>query len=401
MERYLQRLQQHFEVREPQVLAFLPEEGRFERLHWQARQLTERYPEPEMRPPLFGAVLGVKDIFHVDGFSTKAGSELPPEVLQGGEAPVVTALKKAGALILGKTVTTEFAYFAPGPTRNPYHEAHTPGGSSSGSAAAVAAGLCPLALGTQTIGSINRPAAFCGVVGYKPTYERISREGVTPLAPSLDHVGFFTLDAFSCALVASLVVDRWQPQNVSRRPVLGVPRGPYLDEASPEGLSHFEAVCYDVKDVPAMPDFTQIAERHKDLLAAEAAQIHAEWFAQYDHLYHSKTAALITRGQQVPQAAVDEARAGRKRLRDDLTGLMDDSGIDLWIAPAAPGPAPEGLESTGDPVMNLPWTQGGLPTLSIPAGVNESGLPLGLQTVGRWRGDEALLMWAQQIEAEL
>lgn len=408
LEQYLERLQRHFEVREPQVVAFLPEEERFQRLRRQARQLLERYPQPEMRPPLFGLPLGVKDIFHVAGFPTGAGSKLPPEQLQGGEAPVVTALKKAGALVLGKTITTEFAYFAPGPTRNPRNLAHTPGGSSSGSAAAVAADLCPLALGTQTIGSINRPAAFCGVVGYKPTYGRISREGVVPLAASLDHVGFFTSDAFSCAVVASLIVARWQPQQVRRKPVLGVPRGPYLDRASPQGLEHFEGVCeklsgagYDVRDVPAMADFAQIEQRHNDLLAAEAAQVHAEWFARYDHLYHARTAALITRGRQVPPSVVAKAREGRERLRQALTALMEDNGIDLWIAPAAPGAAPEGLESTGDPIMNLPWTQSGMPAITIPAGVNESGLPLGLQCVGRWQGDEALLAWAEEIEAEL
>jgi Asp-tRNA(Asn)/Glu-tRNA(Gln) amidotransferase A subunit family amidase len=189
---------------------------------------------------------------------------------------------------------------------------------------------------------------------------------------------------------------------------LGVPQGPYLDRASPQGLRHFQGVCkqlaaagYKVKEVRAMPDFDQIVERHNNLLAAEAAQVHAEWFARYDHLYHAKTAALITRGKQVPQAVVAEARAGRERLRRSLTELMEDNGLDLWIAPAAPGAAPEGLESTGDPVMNLPWTHSGMPAISIPAGADDSGLPLGLQCVGRWRDDEALLTWAQEIEAEL
>ncbi len=143
-----------------------------------------------MRPPLFGIPIGIKDIFHVNGFSTHAGSRLPPKQLMGEEAKCVSDLKKAGALILGKTVTTEFAYFEPGPTMNPHNPNHTPGGSSSGSAAAVAAGLCPLALGSQTIGSIIRPASFCGVVGYKPSYDRISRDGVIPVSPSLDHIGF-------------------------------------------------------------------------------------------------------------------------------------------------------------------------------------------------------------------
>ncbi|MEK7328196.1 MAG: amidase, partial [Chloroflexota bacterium] len=188
---YLDHLKDQFDLRESSILAFVPEEGRFGRLYREAEELLRRYPQPETRPPLFGIPVGIKDIFHVAGFATRAGSKLPPELLQGLEAESITALKKAGALIMGKTVTTEFAYFGPGPTRNPHNPDHTPGGSSSGSAAAVAAGMCQLALGTQTIGSIVRPASFCGVVGYKPTYDRVSRAGVIPLSPSLDHIGPF------------------------------------------------------------------------------------------------------------------------------------------------------------------------------------------------------------------
>ncbi len=162
---YLGDLEEHFQEREPDVLAFVPEDSRFKRLRREVRTLLAEYPDPAKRPELFGVPVGIKDIFHVDGFVTRAGSEVPAELLQGAEAESVRRLKAAGALIMGKTVTTEFAYFAPGPTRNPYNPAHTPGGSSSGSAAAVGAGLCPLALGTQTVGSITRPAAFSGAVG--------------------------------------------------------------------------------------------------------------------------------------------------------------------------------------------------------------------------------------------
>jgi len=181
---YISQIETFFEECEPSILAFIPEENRFERLRKDAQELIWRFPDPKNRPPLFGMTVGVKDIFHVDGFTTQAGSRLPAHELQGNEAESVTRLKNAGALILGKTVTTEFAYFTPGPTRNPHDPAHTPGGSSSGSAAAVGAGLCPLALGTQTIGSLIRPAAFCGTVTLKPTYDRISRSGVIPLSPS-------------------------------------------------------------------------------------------------------------------------------------------------------------------------------------------------------------------------
>jgi Asp-tRNA(Asn)/Glu-tRNA(Gln) amidotransferase A subunit family amidase len=167
---YLDKLETRLATVEPHVHAFVPEVGRFERLRREAQALLVRYPDPTERPPLFGLLLGVKDIFHVDGLPTQAGSQLPLDVLAGEESAVVTAMRQAGALVLGKTVTAEFAYFAPGPTRNPHNLAHTPGGSSSGSAAAVAANLCPVALGTQTIGSVNRPAAFCGWwVSSRPT----------------------------------------------------------------------------------------------------------------------------------------------------------------------------------------------------------------------------------------
>lgn len=405
---YIDQLQTYFERREPDVLAFVEEEGRFERLRNEAEALLRRYPEPEMRPPLFGAALGVKDIFHVAGLETRAGSKLPVEELQGPEGAVVTAFKQAGALVLGKTVTTEFAYFAPGPTRNPHDAAHTPGGSSSGSAAAVGAGLCPLALGTQTIGSVNRPAAFCGVVGFKPSYERISRAGVIPLSPSLDHVGLFTADVFSMTLAASLVLAKWQPPERRERAVLAIPQGPYLQRASQEGLAHFAATRatlaragFEIKEVQALGDFEAIEARHMALMSAEAAQVHDAWFSKYDHLYHAKTAALLTRGAMVSDDDLAAAREARLTLRRQLMDLMESEQFDLWITPAAPGPAPAGLASTGDPVMNLPWTQSGLPSLTIPSGFNEEGLPFGLQLVGRWHGDELLLAQAQEIAAVL
>lgn len=403
---YLAQLEAYFEQREPAVLAFVPEEGRFARLRREAEQLLADYPDVEKRPSLFGVPIGVKDIFHVDGFVTQAGSKLPAAVLQGSEATAVAKLKQAGALILGKTVTTEFAYFAPGPTRNPYNPAHTPGGSSSGSAAASGAGLSPLTFGTQTIGSVNRPAAFCGTVGYKPSYDRISKAGVIPLAASVDHVGLFAPDVAGIELAAGLLCSHWQPLVTGRQPVLGVPEGSYLDRADAEGRSHFRKICrhlhdagFAVKSVLAMPDFEEIYTRHNLLVAAEAARFHAEWFAQYGELYHPKTVELIERGRGVTERQLQKARQGRLQLRDELLQLMSKNSIDVWLSPPAPGAAPKGLDSTGDPVMNLPWTHSGLPTVSLPAGNNRAGLPLGLQLTGRWYEDEALLNWAAELES--
>lgn len=404
----LDRLEARFAEREPEVRAFLPEapeDTRFERLRREEEALHARWPDPDRRPPLFGVPVGVKDIFRADGFETRAGSRLPPELFAGPEASSVTALREAGALILGKTVSTEFAYFAPGPTRNPRNPEHTPGGSSSGSAAAVAAGLCPLALGTQTIGSILRPAAYCGVVGFKPTYGRVPVDGVIPLAPSLDHVGFFTQDAGSARVVASLLCSEWRDDEPERRPRLGVPEGPYLEQASAEAQDHFWSVCdrltsagYEIAIVPAMADFEEIAQRHRRIVAAEIARVHADWFPRYEDLYAPQTTELIRRGQAITDAQLEEDRKGRDRLLDALTRRMDDYRFDLWISPPAQGPAPKGLGSTGDPVMNLPWTHAMLPAICLPAGRNAAGLPMGLQVTGSIGDDEELLLFALDLE---
>lgn len=402
---YLEVLEARFAEIEPGIQAFVPEEDRFERLRSDALALERRFPHPLSRPPLFGLPFGVKDIFRVDGLSTRAGSRLPAKTFAGREARSVMKLKSAGALIMGKTVTTEFAYFDPGPSRNPYNPQHTPGGSSSGSAAAVSAGLCPIATGTQTIGSIVRPASYCGIVGFKPSYERISRYGVIPLAPSLDHVGVFAKDIAGAELAASVLCRDWQLAVTEMKPILGVPEGKYLERASPQGLAHFSETCrllaecgYTLKPVTAMEDFDQIVNRHQLILAAEAAQVHAQWFAQFGDLYHERMAELIKRGREVSVGQLAEALNGRQQLRLELTALMDEHGLDLWICPSAPGAAPKGLESTGDPIMNLPWTHSGLPTVNLPSGFSEVGLPMGLQLAGRWYEDEALLEWSAQLE---
>ncbi len=405
---YLAQLEARIAETDPAIKSLMPEPGRFERLRREAEALAARYPNADERPLLFGVPVGIKDILHVDGLVTTAGSRLPPEELQGPESASVTALKQAGALILGKTVSTEFAYFAPGPTRNPRNPEHTPGGSSSGSAAAVAAGMAPLALGTQTVGSIIRPAAFCGVVGYKPTYDRTSRAGVIPLAPSLDHVGVFAADVPGARLAASVLCADWRAEAPPRRPVLGVPEGPYLTYASEAALAHFRATVqalagagYSVVAVDAMPDFQAIGARHNLIVAAEAAQVHAPWFDRFRDRYHPKTIDLVERGRQISSEALAQALLGRQQLRAELTHLMNVHGLDLWLSPAAPGPAPRGLESTGDPVMNFPWTHSGLPAVTVPSGVVGGGLPLGLQVAARWQADELLLAWAEDIERVL
>ena len=406
---FLSQVEARFIQYEPLVLAFIPEENHFDRLRREAVDLVLRDPDLIKRPLLFGALVGVKDIFHVEGFTTQAGSRLPPEGLQGKQAESVTRLKNAGALIMGKTVTTEFAYFSPGPTRNPHNLEHTPGGSSSGSAAAVAAGFCHLALGTQTIGSIIRPAAFCGVVGVKPTYDRISRDGVIPLSSSLDHVGYFVPDADGALNAGRVLYNDWDELlSPLKKPRLGIPEGPYLQSASEEGLAHFEMVCkllenagYELQRIPIMLDFAEIRARHDVIMSAEAAQVHAEWFGKYENLYSAKLTELIRRGQQITADQLQNALSARDDFRAELRRAFLDHNIDLWISPSTVGPAPKGLESTGDPVMDLPWTQAGLPVINLPAGKSEEDLPLGLQAVGNWYKDESLLFWATDLEKVL
>jgi Asp-tRNA(Asn)/Glu-tRNA(Gln) amidotransferase A subunit family amidase len=404
MAEYLTNLETAFDRIEPKIHAFISEPERFQRLH---KEIDIQ--KPEGNQPLRGLLVAVKDIFQVDGFATQAGSQLPSVLLAGPEADCITALRKLGALILGKTVTTEFAYFAPGATRNPHNPYHTPGGSSSGSAAAVAAGLAPLAFGTQTIGSIIRPASYCGVIGFKPSYGRISTQGVIPLAPSVDTVGYFTADLAGTSTIAPFLLSGWKdvPANI-KQPVLGIPSGPYLEMADPEMIAHYRETCvnlqhagYQVLEIPLMPDFETIACYHNQIVAYEAAKIHRSWFQEFSGRYHIKTAELIKRGQTIPVKDYQRALDSISILRHTLSKRMKSEGIDLWLSPSAQGSAPKGLESTGSPILNLPWTHCGYPTINLPSGFDKTGLPFGLQVTAGWNRDEALLKWCSKLQVSI
>jgi Asp-tRNA(Asn)/Glu-tRNA(Gln) amidotransferase A subunit family amidase len=408
---YVDELCDRAEAIDGAILSLLPEPGRRERLRAEAAALRERWPDPGSRPPLYGVPVGVKDIFRVDGFPTRCGSALPPELFVGPEAESVAILRRAGALVLGKTVTTEFAAFEPGATANPRNPGHTPGGSSSGSAAAVAAGLCPLALGSQTVGSVIRPAAFCGVVGFKPSYGRIPTTGVIPYSPSVDHVGFFAQDVAGARLAASVLCDDWRAdaaQVGDRTLVIALPDGPYVPPATADGLAALERQLaalaeagYTVKRVPAFADIAAITERHRRLAVAELAVVHRDWFAGYGALYRPRTVGLIRDGQTVGAEELNAALAGRLSLRAELATLLRDAGADLWIAPPARGVAPEGLGATGDPIVNAPWTHAGVPAITVPAGHNARGLPFGAQLIAPHGSDEQLLAWAEPIAVVL
>ena len=395
------------EALDSDIRALLPEADRRSRLLDEGGRLQA---EAGAGMPLFGMLVAVKDIIHVDGFETRAGSQLPAEVLAGPEAGCIRALRSAGALVLGKSVTTEFACFKPAVTRNPRNLRHSPGGSSSGSAAAVAAGYCPLALGSQTIGSIIRPAAFCGIVGFKPGYGRIDISGFIHCSPSVDTIGTFTRDAATAAQVASVLCGEWRAGvSVPGKPVLGIPEGPYLEQTEPPAREDFgnqlealRSAGYQVAEVPAFAHIEEIDYRHRQMMVAEMAQVHEPWFDEHAGLFDEGTAALVEQGRGVPRAALEEARRGRGELRQELEALMAAEGIDLWACPSATGPAPKGLASTGDPSMNLPWTHAGMPVLGLPAGESSaSGMPLGIQFIAPVGGDEELLAWGAGLERGL
>ncbi len=397
------------------VRAVLPEPGRRQRLLGEAEELLRRYPEAEGRPALFGALLGVKDIFNAEGFATRAGSALPPEHFAGAEATSVGRLREAGALVVGKTVSTEFAYVDPGATANPHDTRRTPGGSSSGSAAAVAAGMAGVALGSQTVGSVIRPAAFCGVTGYKPSYGRIPTDGMLIFSETADHVGVFGQGVAGVELAASVVCDGWRSAPEDRRetaerarPTLAVPVGAYLEQANAEALSAFEAQverlasqgCR-VRRLPMLDDIAALSKRHRTLVAAEFAMAHDERYREFGSLYRANSAMLVDEGRAIGAEALAEARASTLELRERVEAVMAAEGIEALICPSAVGAAPVSLRSTGDPAMNMPWTHTGQPVLTLPGATSGEGMPLGLQVVGRFHADEDLFALATVIEGLL
>jgi Asp-tRNA(Asn)/Glu-tRNA(Gln) amidotransferase A subunit family amidase len=360
LEAHVDEILARVDALEPRLRALIPEPERHARLGREVAALQGRYPDPSARPPLFGVLVAVKDIISVDGLPTRAGSALPPASFAAPEATVVERLRAAGALILAKTVTTEFAYADPGATVNPYHPGHTPGGSSSGSAAAVAVGLAPLALGSQTVGSVIRPAAFCGVVGFKPSYGRIPTDGVLYFSRSVDHVGLFAQDAEGVALAAREICDDWRDVPGAGLPVLGIPVGPYLEQALPDALRAFyrsverlRAQKYDVREVPALEDIDAIGARHVRLMTAEFAREHEARYRAHGSLFRPMSAMLIDAARGLDPAVLEEGRTSIDRLRRELESRMDAAGIDAWISPAATGPAPPGLAATGSPAMSL------------------------------------------------
>lgn len=377
-----------------------------------ARQCAAELAEGRRRGPLHGVPLGFKDIYYTAGLGTEAGSPLLAGFVPDRDAETVARLRAAGAIVLGKTETTQFASGDAAPTRNPYNLAHTPGGSSSGSAAAVAARMVPAALGSQTAGSVLRPAAFCGIAGFKPSAGRFSLQGIIPFAWSLDHPGVLARSVADLRLFFTLLDEYGgsapEPAEIAA-PKLGLLRGAFLDRAEPEALANLEHVARqlasagaNVREVRLPDDFDLALEVHQIIMVTEAAAYHAAAHAARPRAYRRRLKTAIEVGELIPAVAYLQAQRLRAELTEAAGGLF--AGVDCLLMPAATGPAPAGIESTGDPAFNAPWSLFGMPAIALPSGLSRSGLPLGLQIIGPALADVRLLSaaaWCERFIAPL
>jgi Asp-tRNA(Asn)/Glu-tRNA(Gln) amidotransferase A subunit family amidase len=358
--------------------------------------------------PLRGMPVGLKDIYDTADMPTEYGSAAYKGHRPAADASSVTMLKRAGGVVIGKTVTTEFAHQQTGKTRNPHNLEHTPGGSSSGSAAAVAAGFIPVATGSQTAGSVIRPAAYCGVAGFKPSYKLIPTIGVKCYAWSLDTVGLYGAGvadvAFATAAMTGrdLRVDRAAPA----APRVALIRTHIWAEASTDmqnavdtAARALEGAGASVKEVALPPLLEDAWRAHKTIILHEAARSYAFEYDNRRELLGPKTVAMLDEARTVSVDAYDDARRVAKRARDALADLMQD--FDAILTPSAPGAAPHGIGATGVANFNWLWTLMGTPCVNLPGLADGAGMPLGVQIVGRFGRDRAALEAALFTERAL
>jgi len=359
-----------------------------------ARQAADEAARGVFRGPLHGVPFGAKDIFYSAGLRTEGGSKVMADFVPDYDATAVARLKAAGAILLGKLHTTEFATSDPAPTRNPWNLACTPGGSSSGSAAAVAARMIPLALGSQTIGSNVRPASYCGLVGLKPTFGRISTRGVMALSYTQDHVGLMARSVEDVALGLSITAghDPDDPSS-SRAPVpdylasLTRRRAPRVNRLARSGAT--------VDEAKLPPSFRAAHAAAHVITRCDTSSIHAERYAQKADLYRPAIRASIELGMLIPGDLYVRALRIRRQFRREMSPLLE--RYDVLLTPTTPGPAPEGM-ATGDPQFQVPWSVSGLPSITVPCGFTTSGLPLGIQLVSGMFTEAALLATAAWCE---
>ena len=373
------------------------------------------------RGALHGVPVGLKDIYFTAGMRTTMSSTVYADFVPDHDSECVARLKRAGAIVLGKTVTTEFATGDPSRTRNPWNDAHTPGGSSSGSAVAVAARMCPAATGSQTAGSVNRPAAYNGVVGFKPTYGRVSRYGVFPVSWTLDTLGWMSRSVEDAAVLLD-AVSGYDPRDAATAglppsravealktpvsaPCIGTVDGFFERNASPDVRAHTAWVAESLRAAGARVEpftlpasFDGIHEAQLAIDYTECAMVHRETFLERPGDYAPNIRSRIESGMLIPGAAYVQAQRLRRRFRGEMEGALE--AYDAVLTPGAPTAAPRDLSTTGDPMFQSPWTVAGLPVMTLPTGLDGRGLPLAVQLIGRGFDDERLLgvaSWAESV----
>lgn len=363
--------------------------------------------EGRIRGPLHGLPVGVKDIIDVEGLPSRCNARWRADAEPAAhDAEVVLALKAAGAIMLGKVHTTEFAFFDPSPARNPHNREHTPGGSSSGSGAAVASGTVPIALGTQTVASVNRPAAYCGISAFKPSTRLLSIYGVAPLAPSYDTIGFYgwSVDDAVAAFEAALpphARGAAEPRAPAQARIVMID-DPLISDcgadmsAAYQGMAEdFRARGHTVEQRPSPVPFERINALHWNTVFYEIGRAHGDQLDLPDGQVGKRLREAIIEGLKIETDRYLDERGEIDRIRADFFAAHDD--VDAFLWPAAPGPAPEGLVSTGDPKYIAPWTVLGGPVVTVPAGMAPDGLPLGCILAGRPGADAAMGALARKL----
>ena len=370
--------------------------------------------------PLIGVPTGIKDIFYTAGVPTTACSKVYADFVPKHDATTVVRLREAGGIMLGKTVTTEFAYRDPPPTRNPWNVNHTPGGSSTGSAAAVAAMMCPTAFGSQTRGSVLRPASYNGIVGLKPTFGRVSRFGVVPLSWSLDHVGWMARSVEDAALMLQVMAgpDTNDPTTVyddvpdycvgiknPSPPHVGVLQDYFFENADDDVRAHTQEVIEHLSREGARVEYIELPESFEHamadqliILTVEAANFHEPLFKENADLDGPNIRELIETGLGIDAVTYSRALESRVQFMADADRLSKQ--VQVLLTPSTPTPAPGDLNVTGSAMFQGPWTSTGLPTVTVPSGLSKAGLPLGIQLIAARMEEPRLLSaarWCEQV----
>lgn len=383
-----------------------------------AQQKQEELEKGVNVGPLHGVPIGLKDIYYTAGIPTTACSKVYEEFVPEYDATTVTLLKNAGAIMMGKTVTTEFACMDPSPTKNPWNPAHTPGGSSSGSAVAVATRMCPAALGSQTVGSVLRPASYNGVVGFKPTFGRVSRYGVIPVSWSLDHVGWMARSVEDAALLMQVmaVADPNEPITVGlpaddfmaglashSAPRIGLIRRFFYDNSDEETRKHTDGIVDQlsragatIEEIPLPNSIDTAMEDQRTIMAVEGAAFHQPMYERQSQDYQPKLREMLRQGLATDGQTYSRALERRQQFTAEMQALAGKA--DVLLTPSTPTPALPDITNTGNTMFQGPWTSCGLPVITIPSGLAASGLPFGIQLASAPFSEPKLLAAARWCE---